>query len=709
MSGIAKKSAPGGKATAARTRTALSQSRPARFMGADSTDKLPQPQGLRTKLAGLPARIRALRAWLLWRYEPNSDPAKPPDKVPHYLAGPRRTGDNGSPADRAALASFADALAAYEAQPGHWAGLGLAALPDNGLVIVDVDCKASTSKPLLPGEVAELCVGTYAEVSPGGVGRHVFLAGQVDRNARNHQRGVEVFCSAGWVTVTGNAVEGQPAEVAPLDKGRREQLRRYVTSRDDRPAAPQTLKPPLGLSSTDIAQVLDHLPVAHADDYYPWLDAGMAVHHETRGSAEGLATWERWSQRSPNKYQDGACAEKWKSFGKVGRDPMTMRTMVWRAEQSGWRAPATVERAVRDFHDRASLPAGQLDIIDADTVSMRNVDWLWFGRLPKRFISVFASDTGCGKSTTAAAIAAVVTGAGRWPDGSPNPPEPAVVLWLGIEDPLGEMTVPRLTAAGADKKRVKFLNGVNVEGPQGSRSFSLQDDLALLREWLQRMRVAGTSVGLIVVDPVTAYLHGRRRIDPHKATELREVLTPFAQLAEQEDLAIVCITHLTKSKERGFLDSVLGSGALIQLSRNVWGFGRVPGETDNSLAMFFGKTNIAPQGVPTLRFHVEGTQVTDLDTGELVATSRIVWDGVDPTVTKETMYGPGTRGPMPYARQGVAAWLREYLADGEWHSSAVVQDAAIEAGHSIATLVRARKDVCDVESHRGGGRMRLKS
>jgi Primase C terminal 2 (PriCT-2) len=57
------------------------------------------------------------------------------------------------------------------------------------------------------------------------------------------------------------------------------------------------------------------------DGYATWLDVGMALHHESGGSDEGLLLWIQWSAGC-DKWCDGECEDKWRSFcaggGKTG-------------------------------------------------------------------------------------------------------------------------------------------------------------------------------------------------------------------------------------------------------------------------------------------------------------------------------------------------------------------------------------------------------
>lgn len=81
-----------------------------------------------------------------------------------------------------------------------------------------------------------------------------------------------------------------------------------------------TLRPKLGVTLEQLEQMLEGLdPDSTHDD---WVRVGMALHHETEGSPEGLALWDSWSARGA-KYEDGVCERRWKSFGRAGKTPVT--------------------------------------------------------------------------------------------------------------------------------------------------------------------------------------------------------------------------------------------------------------------------------------------------------------------------------------------------------------------------------------------------
>lgn len=78
---------------------------------------------------------------------------------------------------------------------------------------------------------------------------------------------------------------------------------------------------------------LDALSPSRADDYYEWLQVGMALHSVDDSL---LAEWDRWSQGSP-KYKSGDCERKWNSFK---RDGISIGTLAYLAKQDGWSNPS---------------------------------------------------------------------------------------------------------------------------------------------------------------------------------------------------------------------------------------------------------------------------------------------------------------------------------------------------------------------------------
>lgn len=80
------------------------------------------------------------------------------------------------------------------------------------------------------------------------------------------------------------------------------------------------LRPKLEVSFEELRELVEALdPDDHHDE---WIKVGMAIHHETDGSDEGLELWDEWSSQG-SKYREGECARRWGTFGGAGKVPVT--------------------------------------------------------------------------------------------------------------------------------------------------------------------------------------------------------------------------------------------------------------------------------------------------------------------------------------------------------------------------------------------------
>jgi hypothetical protein len=142
---------------------------------------------------------------------------------------------------------------------------------------------------------------------------------------------------------------------------------------------------------------------------------------------------------------------------------------------------------------------GELRTAAASDIKMQGIDWLWPGRFARGKFGLIAGLPDYGKGQIAAFIAAAVTAGIALPCGEGNATQ-GNVIWFNAEDGMHDTVVPRLAAAGADLKRVTFVNGASVDGKD--KTFNLVTDLPLLRETIQEIG----NVALVIIDPVSAYL-----------------------------------------------------------------------------------------------------------------------------------------------------------------------------------------------------------
>jgi hypothetical protein len=174
----------------------------------------------------------------------------------------------------------------------------------------------------------------------------------------------------------------------------------------------------------------------------------------------------------------------------------------------------------------------------AAEIAPEKIEWLWTGRLALGKHTCIAGEPGAGKSQLSIAIIATVTTGGEWPCGEGRAPVGNVII-LSAEDGAADTIVPRLLAAGADIGRVHIVSA--VRNPDESRRvINLQYDLDLLERKIAKIG----NVVLVVVDPVSSYLG---KADSHKNSEVRSVLEPLSDMADCARVAILSITHFSKS------------------------------------------------------------------------------------------------------------------------------------------------------------------
>lgn len=166
----------------------------------------------------------------------------------------------------------------------------------------------------------------------------------------------------------------------------------------------------------------------------------------------------------------------------------------------------------------------------------------WIGRL-----TVFAAESGVGKSTLAgAAVAAVTKGLSLFGEEETSQEQGRPVLYLSLEEHRDDL-LSRLNDFQAN-----MYNVVMNHYPSGSALESL-------------IRTAKrVEPSLIVIDSLTA-LAKRSDIQPSGADGWGDVMTPLVDLAHQLDIAVLALHHGKKSDGRCRGHSVIADAADVLL------------------------------------------------------------------------------------------------------------------------------------------------
>jgi len=224
-----------------------------------------------------------------------------------------------------------------------------------------------------------------------------------------------------------------------------------------------------------------------------------------------------------------------------------------------------------------------------------------------------------------------------------------------------------------------------IRDTESERMFSLVTDLPALR---QKILEIG-NVAMIIIDPVTAYL-GVGKVDSFRATDVRAVLSPLKDLAEELRMAVLGIMHFNKKIDvTNVLLRISDSLAYGAASRHVYA---VINDPDNHRRLFVrGKNNLARHDQKTLAFSIDAREVgTDKRTGNSIIRPHVVWHDEPVDITAVEAMQAATENKSPSARDNAKRFIETLLSNGPIGAKDM-QEAAKENGISRRTLDRARE------------------
>src|SRR5262249_30080488 len=171
------------------------------------------------------------------------------------------------------------------------------------------------------------------------------------------------------------------------------------------------------------------------------------------------------------------------------------------------------------------------------------------------------------------------------------------------------------------------------------RIFNLAQDLDALEALITKLG----DVGLVIIDPVDAYIGGN--VDSHKNAAVRAVLEPISEMADRLDVAILALTHFSKQLAGKAIYRFIGSIAHIGAARIALAVVADP-EDKTRILLLHAKNNLAPpqkglafrieqrlvaNGVIGSSIFFEPEHVTDVSADEALATEA----GAGQTTTRD--------------------------------------------------------------------------
>jgi hypothetical protein len=339
-------------------------------------------------------------------------------------------------------------------------------------------------------------------------------------------------------------------------------------------------------------------------------------------------------------------------------------------ERSGTRGD--LERLLADSKEpnepkaQALETAGRLSVCLRD-VKAEHLSWLWAGRLLFRKVNLLDGDPDLGKTTITLDIAARVTRGLPMPLESEGR-EPGNVLYVQVEDGLGDTVKPRFEAAGGDSSRFHAID-------LATQAISLPDDCGRIAE--EALRVGAK---LIIFETLSAVLG--EKINSFKDADIRRAMTPLRGLAERTGACVLAVRHLNKKEGGNPLYRGGGSIAMIAAARSGLIVARDP-DDEAKRVLAVSKKNLA-DAPPAISYRIERAR-----TEEGISTSRIAWLGKCDHSPAQLLAPANEPGESSAIMEAVT-FLEEMLASGRVSVKDLTREAHA-AGITDSTLKRARQ------------------
>ena len=238
------------------------------------------------------------------------------------------------------------------------ANIGLATGKINGLVVVDVDTggEKQGAKTLggLCAEHGEDWLST-GQVRTGGGGTHLFFKypeGIEKIPSGNGRFGKDIDCKAdgGYVVAppslhaSGNSytrLNDREPQALPdwllnmALAGAAGKTPRGETPRGENPAWGKERRGRApGFTPLTVKRLAAALPYIKADGYDIWLKVGAAMHL----AGMPVEDWIKWSERCPEKFEEGVCEVKWETFSRTEGEVASLGSVFFLAKEAGWPA-----------------------------------------------------------------------------------------------------------------------------------------------------------------------------------------------------------------------------------------------------------------------------------------------------------------------------------------------------------------------------------
>ncbi|MBD8515823.1 AAA family ATPase [Plantibacter sp. CFBP 8804] len=339
--------------------------------------------------------------------------------------------------------------------------------------------------------------------------------------------------------------------------------------------------------------------------------------------------------------------------------------------------PAATESPDRSAASPSGSPARRAVLTRASSIKSKRQRQLKRGAVPLSTLTVVAGRGGEGKSSLV--LRWIADGTRGELDGDLFGDRiPAIIV--AIEDDWPSVVVPRLKAAGAD---LDLVFRVDVATEEDGRTRESTPTLPLDVE-VFRSASRETGARVLVLDPASSVFSG----DLNKREDARQSLDALASLAQDEEIAVVLILHMSKGGGQPG-DRLSGSHALRDAARSVLLVASDDGEGDRVVSV--DKSNYGASVGSSFAFRLDPVTVT-ADDGRTMEVPAAVELGATDRSVGELMNRPWGDDDSD-DRSAAAGFVIDYLTDlpGCEANAADVLRAGRAAGFSETELKNARR------------------
>jgi len=485
--------------------------------------------------------MKAVRRWLMWRYESDGD-GKKPKKVPYYLSGLKRHGALDSQEDQAAFGSYEDAQKVAQTHPRQYAGYAFALGPDgSGLCWQGLDLD-----DILENDLAKLADDApgYVELSPSENGIHAIGYGRRFETLGANASGVEAYSHGRFFTFTENKIRNAPIGcIAHFVEQRAAPLHSLPRRHNGAPSDATAVSVPYK-TVTELRSALAHM---RSDDRDLWVKMGYAL-KELGQTGRGL--WLEWSQTS-EKYDPKDAAHKWDSFNPT---QTSYQAVFAEAQRQGWVNPmssaAQIAGAASTSH-RLPVPKGPIRILTEDDLFARPpIQWIVKRVIPDVGVGAIFGQSGTFKSFLTLDLLAHIANGMEW-FGHRTRRVPAT--YIPFEGQGGIPKRVQAWVAGHERISITSVEPLNVSFHRTQTGIGFIDEPLNLREASDRDRLVDAMIasgrigGVLCIDTLA---HAAQGLDEN-SSQMGEMITIFGELQRRLGGVILVIHHSGKNQTAG--------------------------------------------------------------------------------------------------------------------------------------------------------------